>query len=199
MCKFCCAEAYFANPIYGDFYEHRHFDIFYSRGNDNFFYQMDGDDYNEKIFVEYCPVCGEPLTRPGEREEEEEEVNPYYSKGVSAARKFLENKDYTIKETDCPSCPSFPILAIDNIDGSLHFIAVTVLNDMEKGFDETEISRAKAEKEAMMYLATHSKDDELITKVVFDKIDLVVISGERAMLRLHTNIFGSDENETSNV
>lgn len=192
MCDYCCAEAYFANPIDGDLYEHHHFDIFYSYGNDNFFYRIDGNDDNEKIFVEYCPVCGEPLVRPVEKADEP--VSELEKKGLSAACKFLENKEYIVKETNSKWCPSFPIVAFDAFDDSLHFIAFTIKKDMESGFDETEVDRNVAEKEAMMYLAAHSSDD-IVTRVVFDKIDLVVVNGSRAMLRLHTNILGITENE----
>ncbi len=113
------------------------------------------------------------------------------AKGERAAAHFLERKGFEILETNW-SCfaGEADIIALDG--STLCFVEVKTRTGVQKGFPAEAVDakkRARYEKIAACYLQHYEKTDICVR---FDVISILVLSKNRAFLRLHTNAFSCD-------
>ena len=113
------------------------------------------------------------------------------TRGERAAAHFLERKGFEILETNW-SCfaGEADIIALDG--STLCFVEVKTRTGVQKGFPAEAVDakkRARYEKIAACYLQHYEKTDICVR---FDVISILVLSKNRAFLRLHTNAFSCD-------
>ena len=113
------------------------------------------------------------------------------TRGERAATHFLERKGFEILETNW-SCfaGEADIIALDG--STLCFVEVKTRTGVQKGFPAEAVDakkRARYEKIAACYLQHYEKTDICVR---FDVISILVLSKNRAFLRLHTNAFSCD-------
>ena len=109
-------------------------------------------------------------------------------RGEQAAVRFLERKGYEILETNWECfAGEADIISID--EETLVFTEVKTRTSIEKGFPAEAVDakkRERYEKIAACYLRGYDGPSQ---RVRFDVISILVISEDRAFLRLHTNAF----------
>ena len=109
-------------------------------------------------------------------------------RGEKAARRYLERRGMEILDVNWKCfAGEADIVALD--EGVLSFVEVKTRRGIEKGFPEEAVDakkRARYERIAACYLQEH---DYVDMRVRFDVISILVISSERAFLRMHLNAF----------
>ncbi len=119
------------------------------------------------------------------------ELTPYElgRRGERAAVRFLESKDYEILDVNWVCfAGEADIVCLDG--DTLCFVEVKTRRGTTTGFPEEAITsrkRARYEKIAGCYLKEH---DFVDLRVRFDVISIMVITENRAFLRMHINAFG---------
>ena len=113
-------------------------------------------------------------------------------RALKACEKYLSLNGYDILETswECPA-GTIDIIAHDIDADTVAFTTVTYTEDASEGFSEKPVTpslRSHLESIALSFLAT---TDIIDVPVRFDTIKLVVLGGDRAMLRHHVNALGT--------
>ncbi|MBQ9042385.1 MAG: YraN family protein [Eggerthellaceae bacterium] len=112
-----------------------------------------------------------------------------------AAARYLELKGMRILDRNwkCDGLAGkFDLVANDH--GAIVFVTVstaTLMTDL--GFREEPISREQAELLGAAWLAEHAGELDAAIQVRFDRIALLVLTDDRAMLRHNINVFGCME------
>ncbi len=112
------------------------------------------------------------------------------SRAVKAAEKFLACKGYDVLETEW-SCFAGEIDIIARDGDTIVFADVNAKDAGATGFPEESRSksdRERLEKIALAYLADHDTGE---LRIRFDDIALVVLGGNRAIVRHHVNALGA--------
>lgn len=109
-----------------------------------------------------------------------------HSRGCDAACRYLERQGYEIVDRgwECPAGTA-DIVAYD--DGALVFIRVRAVSDLDAGMASEGIgpeARNRWEKIAGWYLRDHDHPNR---SVRFDVVSILVLGGERALLRHYVN------------
>lgn len=117
----------------------------------------------------------------------------FAARGVEAAKAFMERRDYEIEAVDWKcDAGQIDIVAFDPIAETLVFAEVQTRKDSDEGFPAEAVTsekRDRMERIAVSYLKEHDFGD---CRVRFDIIAIVVLGGDRALLRHHINAFGGD-------
>lgn len=117
------------------------------------------------------------------------------TRGENAACAFLERKGFTILDRNwrCTAGEADIIAVLDTEWGSeLHFIEVKTRMSTASGFPEEAVGpekRRKYEVISEIYLQRHKCEE---ARVTFDIISILVTAPDRAFLRMHCNVLGSD-------
>lgn len=112
-------------------------------------------------------------------------------RGEKAAVAFLKRQGFEILETNW-TCFAGEADIIAKDGTTLCFIEVKTRTGIQKGFPEESITarkRSRYERIAACYLQGY---DEVNIRVRFDVISILVVSENRAFLRMHTNAFGQE-------
>ena len=110
-------------------------------------------------------------------------------KGEEAAAKLLERKGYEILERNW-TCPAGEADIIAMEDDTIVFIEVKTRQGLDKGLPEEAVTpkkRARYEKIAGWYLSQGTPCDACVR---FDVISVLVLEGNRALVRHLINAFG---------
>lgn len=110
-------------------------------------------------------------------------------RGETTATEFLQLHGYTILDRNW-KCAYGEVDIVAEEDGFIVFVEVKTRNNITSGFPSESITpkkRAKYENIALAYLASHSCQN---AQIRFDVISIVVLHGEKALLRHHINAFG---------
>lgn len=113
-------------------------------------------------------------------------MNDLNAKAKQAAESFLSRRGYDILD-DGWEDPSGIVDIVAREGDVLVFAKVTVTRDSSRGFPRErsdEDCRAAREASALAYLAVHDVTDMMVR---FDTVSLVVLGGDRALVRHHIN------------
>lgn len=115
-----------------------------------------------------------------------------YSKCMNAIKKYLRMRDWNILEFNDDEESPINFVAQTKEDGELvtGFFMTAITENEEPEFADTKVTRDQAESYFIKYMMRHPETDTC--RVAFNEISMSVISGNRAALRLHTNIFNID-------
>ncbi len=106
------------------------------------------------------------------------------NRAIEATARFLECRSYEI--VDRPQDGEADIVARDAQEDALVFVEVKAHTSPGSGFPEAEVSdRAKREAGALTWLQSHPETVD--TTVRFDKVDLLIVASDRALVRHHIN------------
>ena len=122
-------------------------------------------------------------------------MNELKKRARKAARRYLELKGMEIVDKNWSRddlAGRIDIIADD--DGTIVFATVSVSSTAadDAGFREEPLSREQAELLAATWLGEHP-DTAVDVPVRFDRIAILAVSGDRAMLRHHVNCLGLPE------
>lgn len=107
----------------------------------------------------------------------------------AATRRYLELKGFEVLEQDWAHADdSIDFIAADS--GDLVFIETRVSMNAGTGIPEVPVDRAAFERLAAAYLA---ESDYVDCSIRFDMVSILVIGGDRALLRHCVNAIGSAE------
>lgn len=113
-------------------------------------------------------------------------MNDLNAKAKQAAESFLSRRGYDILD-DGWEDPSGIVDIVAREGDVLVFAKVTVTRDSSRGFPRErsdEDCRAAREASALAYLTEHDVTDMMVR---FDTVSLVVLGGDRALVRHHIN------------
>lgn len=117
-------------------------------------------------------------------------MNELHDRAVQAATRFLDRKGVEVLETGWTQegiAGRLDLVADD--EGTVVFVDVTAVDRSEGGFAEGNLTREQFELLAASWLAGNSPDGDV--PVRFDRIDMIVVSEDRALLRHHINFLGA--------
>lgn len=117
-------------------------------------------------------------------------------KAIKAAEKFVAHRGYEVLDTNWSPEEGVAIDLVAMEDDAVVFIDVTARNDVSKGLPEEDAagSRQRMEIAAAMWLSQHMDDERFLDATIrFDKIAMLVIGEDRALLRHHINALGSGD------
>lgn len=117
-------------------------------------------------------------------------MNNLHDKGIQATIRHLEDKGYEILERKYTcSVGSMDIIAIAP-NNSIAFIEVKTRTNLEQGLPADRVI-AKKRKKYECIAAIYLRDTDYINMSVrFDTAGVLVINGDKALIRYHTNTFG---------
>ncbi len=113
-------------------------------------------------------------------------------RATEAAGRYLGHRGYTVLETGW-TCPAGTADIVAEDGDAIVFADVASRSNAERGFPSESHSkkeRARRESIAIAWLAEH--EDVADRPIRFDNIALVVLGGDRAIIRHHINAFGAD-------
>ncbi|WP_255467424.1 YraN family protein [Raoultibacter phocaeensis] len=113
-------------------------------------------------------------------------------RGEEAAARYLERKGFEILERnwECAAGEA-DIIAFD--EDVLVFVEVKTRSNADKGLPEEAVDKKKRERYERIAAAFLATFDTVDIAVRFDVVSILVIGGERALLRHHHNAFSADE------
>ena len=110
------------------------------------------------------------------------------TKAVKAATRFCERRGYEILACGWePKDGEGTIDLVADDEGAIVFIDVTATSHGEGGFADGHTERRDMEVLAAGWLAENTPNGDI--SVRFDKIDMIVVSTDRALLRHHINAY----------
>lgn len=112
-----------------------------------------------------------------------------HDRAVKAAAAFLERKGAEVVDTDWGTegtAGRISLVARD--EDAMIFVDVTAVDRSEGGFSEGNLTREQFELLAAIWLGEHGTEGDITVR--FDRIDLIVVSEDRALLRHHRNALG---------
>lgn len=116
-------------------------------------------------------------------------------KALKAAERYMELRGMSIidrRYTRDGLAGGLDIVAEDS--GTLVFATVSVASLSDgAGFREDPLSREQAELLSANWLAEHVETQESNVPVRFDRLSLLVVSEDRAMIRHYSNVLGASE------
>ena len=107
-----------------------------------------------------------------------------HNRAIQAAERFVERRGYEVlgtKWTKDGLAGCIDLVAED--EGTVVFIDVTACDHSEGGFREGNLTREQFEVLAAAWLGENSPEGDI--SVRFDRIDMIVVSEDRALLRHH--------------
>lgn len=113
-----------------------------------------------------------------------------HDRAVKAAAAFLERKGAEVVDTDWGNdglAGRIDLVARD--EDAMVFVDVTATDRFEGGFSEGNLTREQFELLAAMWLGEHETEGDITVR--FDRIDLIVVGDNRALLRHNINALGS--------
>ena len=111
-------------------------------------------------------------------------MNELHTKAVQAAERFLERKGYEVLDCNWSVeglAGEIGVVADD--EGTICFVDVTATMHGDGGFSEGTLSREQFELLAASWLAGNSPEGDVACR--FDRISMIVVSEDRALLRHH--------------
>ncbi len=111
------------------------------------------------------------------------------TRGIEAAKKFLNLKGFEILDEN-PAQKAIDLVA--KTADTICIVTVATRDAAETGFPEEAPARRSLEIAAAEWLAAHENEIPEDVRVRFDSIALMILSGSKAFIRLHTNILGTD-------
>ncbi len=119
-------------------------------------------------------------------------MNNLHESAVKAAVRFVERKGCSVVETDwvAEGLDGRIDLIVED-DDELVFMDVMARRSTD-GFPESHADREQREVLAAKWLGNHSKE-YCDMPIRFDNVSMMVVDGNRAMLRHHINCFGIPE------
>ena len=117
-------------------------------------------------------------------------------RAIKAAEKFVAHRGYEILDTNWSPEEGVAIDLVALDADAVVFIDVTARQGISKGLPEEDAagSRQRMEIAAAMWLSEHLDDDRFVDATVrFDKIAMLVIGENRALLRHHINCLSGGE------
>lgn len=115
-----------------------------------------------------------------------------HKRGVEACKRYLEMRGYEIVEQGW-SCEhaagGFDLVADDH--GCIAFAQVAISTLKDCGFREAPMSREQAEFLSALYLG--ERPEYVDRQFRFDRLSLMVVGEDRAVIRHHVNVFGAGD------
>lgn len=113
------------------------------------------------------------------------------TRGVEAAKKFLERRGYVISAVDW-NCKAgqIDLVAID--DDTIVFTEVKTRKDTNEGFASDALTAEKRDRLERIAASWLKKNAVTDTRVRFDIISILVLGPNKAFLRHHINAFGEE-------
>ena len=119
-------------------------------------------------------------------------MNELHTKAVSAAQRFVERRGYEVLGTDWSKeglAGSLALIARD--EDTVVFIDVVAVDHSEGGFSEGTLSREQFEVLAAAWLGENAPEGDVGCR--FDRISMIVVSPDRALLRHHISAMAAGE------